>query len=109
MSRLKPATRPESAPSHPTSAAAPPPNAASLHRIAAAAGRSLPAALPPRDRQTTLVNIKVGIDLADALAERATREGVTQKQLICRALEAYGLPVDPLDLQDRTRRRLRGV
>jgi hypothetical protein len=54
-----------------------------------------------------LINVKVSEDLAVALAERAEAEGITQKQVITRALAAAGLPVDPLDLEDRTPRRRR--
>jgi len=52
-------------------------------------------------------NVKVDEALAIALAERAQVEGVTQKQVIMRALAAAGLPVNPLDLEDRTPRRRR--
>jgi hypothetical protein len=44
-----------------------------------------------------LINVKVD--------EQAQAEGVTQKQVIMRALAAAGLPVNPLDLEDRTPRR----
>jgi hypothetical protein len=54
-----------------------------------------------------MVNFKVSEDLAIALADRAEAEGITQKQIITRALAAAGLPVDPLDLADRTSRRRR--
>jgi hypothetical protein len=56
-----------------------------------------------------MVNVKVSEDLAIALAERAETEGITQKQVITRALAAAGLPVDPLDLQNRTSRRRRAA
>jgi hypothetical protein len=49
--------------------------------------------------------VKVSEELAVALAERAEAEGITQKQVITRALAAARLPVDPLDLEDRTPRR----
>jgi hypothetical protein len=55
------------------------------------------------------MTLKIGIETADALAERAEREGMTQKQVICKALAAFNVPVDPLDLEDRTRRRVRGI
>ena len=58
-------------------------------------------------RRTVLVNIKVSEGLAIALADRAQAEGITQKQVITRALHALGLPVDPLDLEDRSPRRRR--
>jgi hypothetical protein len=56
-----------------------------------------------------LINVKVDEALAIALAERAQTEGVTQKQIIMRALKAAGLPVSPLDLEDRTPRRRGGA
>jgi hypothetical protein len=83
--------------------------ASHLRRVAEVASRSLPPAIQVRERRTVMINLKVGSGLADALAERAEREGATQKQIICRALAAIGLPVDPLDLQDRTKRRMRGT
>jgi hypothetical protein len=49
-------------------------------------------------RLARLINIKVSTELADALADRARTEGLTQKQVICRALADIGLPADPLDL-----------
>lgn len=85
----------------------PRPDAASLRRVAAAASQTLSPAVAPRVRRTTLINVKVAASLADALAEHAAQDGITQKQVICRALAAYGLPVDPLDLEDRTPRRQR--
>jgi HNH endonuclease len=65
--------------------------------------------LPVLTRKAVMVNFKVSQDLAIALAERAEAEGITQKQIITRALAAAGLPVDPLDLQDRTSRRRRAA
>jgi hypothetical protein len=78
-----------------------------LRRVAADAGRVLPSAVVRRERKTVLINVKVSEELAVALADRAEAEGVTQKQVITRALAAAGLPVDPLDLEDRTPRRRR--
>jgi hypothetical protein len=82
-----------------------PADAATLRQVATDAGRVLPAAVVRRDRKTVLINVKVNEELAIALAERAEAEGITQKQVITRALAAAGLPVDPLDLEDRTPRR----
>ncbi len=96
-------------PEPPQALSQPRPDAESLRRVAAVASRSLPPAVPARERRTILVNVKVAATLADALAERAAQDGITQKQLICRALAAYGLPVDPLDLEDRTPRRQRAA
>jgi hypothetical protein len=78
-----------------------------LRQVAADAGRVLPSAIVRPDRRTVLINVKVSEELAVALAERAEAEGITQKQIITRALAAAGLPVDPLDLEDRTPRRRR--
>jgi hypothetical protein len=75
-----------------------------LRQVATDAGRSLPAAVVRRDRRTVLINVKVSEELAIALAKRAAAEGITRKQVITRALAAAGLPVDPLDLEDRTPR-----
>src|ERR1700677_1627626 len=84
-------------------AKAPPATADALRQVATEAGRSLPPAVVSGRR--VLVNIKVTEELALALAERAESEGITQKQVITRALAAIGLPVDPADLVDRTPRR----
>ena len=60
-------------------------------------------------RRSVLIYVKVSEGLAIALAERAEVEGITQKQVITRALAAAGLPVDPLDVEDRTPRRQRAA
>ncbi len=85
------------------------PDAAALRRVAADAGRSLPPATVRPGRRTVLINVKVSEDLAIALAERAEAEGMTQKQVITRALASAGLPVDALDLEDRSPRRRRAA
>jgi hypothetical protein len=84
-------------------------DATTLRRVAAEAGRSEPPAIMRPERRTVLVNVKVSEELAIALADRAEAEGITQKQVITRALAAAGLPVDPLDLEDRTPRRRRAA
>jgi len=86
----------------------PPADAETLRRVAAEAGRSMPPAAVRQVRRTVLINVKVSEGLALALADRAEAEGITQKQVITRALAALGLPVDPLDLEDRSPRRRRG-
>lgn len=78
-----------------------------LRRVARDAARSLPPAAVRPERRTVLINIKVSVDLADALADRASEQRLTQKQVICRALADAGLPVDPLDLADRSPQRRR--
>jgi hypothetical protein len=82
---------------------------AALAVASEAIARLTAASRPNHERRTALVNVKVGVALADALAEHAAQDGITQKQLICRALAAYGLPADPLDLEDRTPRRQRAA
>jgi hypothetical protein len=69
----------------------------------------MPPAVVRPARRSVLINVKVSEDLAVALAERAEAEGVTQKQVITRALAAAGLPVDALDLEDRSPKRRRGA
>jgi hypothetical protein len=81
------------------------PGASVLRQVAADAGRTMPPAVVRPTRRTVLINVKVDEALAIALAERAQAEGTTQKQVIMRALAAAGLPVNPLDLEDRTPRR----
>jgi hypothetical protein len=85
------------------------PDIGTLRRVAAEATRAVPPAVVQSKRRTVLVNIKVSESLAEALAEHAEAEGITQKQVITRALAAAGLPVDPLDLADRTPRRRRAA
>ena len=84
-------------------------DATALRRVAVEAGRSEPHAIMRPERRTVLVNVKVSKGLAIALADRAEADGVTQKQVITRALAAAGLPVDPLDLEVRTPRRRRAA
>ena len=81
------------------------PDAATLRQVAAVAGRSLPSAVVRPDRRLVMVNVKMVEESAVALAQQAKAQGITQKQFICRALQAAGVPMDPLDLEDRTPRR----
>jgi hypothetical protein len=81
------------------------PDAATLRQVAADAGRSLPSAVVRPDRRLVMVNVKMVEESAVALAQQAKAQGITQKQFICRALQAAGVPMDPLDLEDRTPRR----
>jgi hypothetical protein len=81
------------------------PDTAALMQVAAEAGRSLPAAVVRQDKPLVMVNIKMTEDSAVALAQQAKAQGITQKQLVCRALHKAGVPIDPQDLEDRTPRR----
>jgi hypothetical protein len=51
-----------------------------------------------------MVNVKMAEESAIAFAQQEA-QGITQKQLVCCALKAAGVPMDPLDLEDRTPRR----
>ena len=78
-------------------------DAAMLHRVAGQAGRELPAATVRQDPgKIVLVNIKIREVSAVAIAQAAKDRGITQKQLICGALQAAGVELHPFDLEDRT-------
>lgn len=81
------------------------PSAVEALRIAAVQAPSLP---PTRavlaDRPTTL-NLRVRMSTVAAIAAEARQHGLTQKQLVCRALAAAGVAVAASDLEDRTPRR----
>jgi hypothetical protein len=78
-------------------------DAATLHRVAGQAGRELPAAVVRQDPgKIVLVNIKIREVSAVAIAQTAKRRGITQKQLVCNALQAAGVELHPFDLEDRT-------
>lgn len=92
MKSLKPRTTPR-------------PSAQEALRIATAQAPSLPPTrIEPEDRPTTL-NLRLRSSTVLALTARAKAEGLTQKQLVCRALAASGIVVAPADLEDRTPRR----
>jgi hypothetical protein len=78
-------------------------DAAMLHRVAGQAGRELPAATVRQDPgKIVLVNIKIREVSAVAIARAAKDRGITQKQLVCTALQAAGVELHPHDLEDRT-------
>jgi hypothetical protein len=81
------------------------PSAGEALRIAAVQAPSLPptrAALT--DRPTTL-NLRLRNSTVTAITTIARERGLTQKQLVCRALAAAGIAVAAADLEDRTPRR----
>ena len=82
-------------------------DASTLRRVASEAKRMEPPATVEPNERTVPVNLKIGEGLARALAERAFEEGITQKQVITKALAAAGLPVSQRDLEDRSGRRWR--
>ena len=81
------------------------PSAGEALRIAAVQAPSLP---PTRtaltDRPTTL-NLRLRNSTVAAITANARERGLTQKQLVCRALAAAGIAVAAADLEDRTPRR----
>jgi hypothetical protein len=82
-------------------------DAPTLRRVATEAKRVDPPAMVGAEEPIVPINLKIRKSLATALAKRAFDEGVTQKQIITRALAQAGLPVDPSDLEDRSGRRWR--
>ena len=74
-------------------------------RISAEQAPTLPPAqLSATDHPTTL-NLRVRVSTVKALARKAKASGLTQKQIICRALAEAGVEVATADLEDRTPRR----
>ena len=82
-------------------------DAPTLHRVVNASRRTEPPAMVEAPERVVPINFKIRESLAKALAERAFKEGITQKQFVMRALVQAGLPVDPTDLEDRSGRRWR--
>ena len=81
---------------------------AELREIATRADPSQPPAVMPTQQQgSRLITLRLQNPLADAIADAAEAQGITQKMVITRALEAAGFRVSPLDLEDRTPRRRR--
>jgi hypothetical protein len=81
------------------------PSAGEALRIAAVQAPLLP---PTRatlaDRPTTL-NLRLRNSTVTSITAIARERGLTQKQLVCRALAAAGIAVAAADLEDRTPRR----
>jgi hypothetical protein len=81
------------------------PSAEEALRIAAVQAPSLPPTqMTIADKPATL-NLRLRISTIQALTAQAKAEGLTQKQVVCRALAAAGLAVAAADLEDRTPRR----
>jgi hypothetical protein len=55
--------------------------------------------------QTTTMTLRVRRSTAEAIAGSAKEQGLTMKQVICKALTEAGIPVAAVDLEDRTPRR----
>jgi hypothetical protein len=110
---LKSVVAPAEAPEPPRAPAPPRPSRlspAALREIAARADPSQPPAVMPAPQQgqpSRLLTVRLQTPLADAIADAAEAQGITQKMVLTRALAAAGFPVSPLDLEDRTPRRRR--
>lgn len=59
------------------------------------------------DAEIGMLNVRLRISTLDAIATAAERQGLTQKQIVCRGLAAIGLEVAAVDLEDKSRRRRR--
>lgn len=74
-------------------------------RIAAETAPSLPPTRLPSDDKAQSFNTRLRASTIAAIEARARAEGVTLKQVICRALSDAGIKVAPADLEDGTPRR----
>ena len=74
-------------------------------RISAEQAPTLPPAQLSKADQSTTLNLRVQVSTITAIAEMAKALGLTQKQVICRALAEAGVAVAIKDLEDRTPRR----
>lgn len=57
------------------------------------------------DDPSTTLNMRLRTSTVKVIADEAKKRGLTQKQLICRALVDAGVPVTASDLEDHTPRR----
>lgn len=74
-------------------------------KIAAVEAPALPPAQVTTEDRATTLNLRLRISTVMAITQRAKEAGLTQKQVVCRALAAAGIAVAPDDLEDRTPRR----
>lgn len=81
------------------------PTATEALRIAAVQAPSLPPTRVALEDYPTTLNLRLRSSTVAALAEHAREHGLTQKQVVCRALAAAGISVTAADLEDRTPRR----
>jgi hypothetical protein len=54
---------------------------------------------------TTTMTLRLRRSTAEAIAGSAKKQGLTMKQVICKALTEAGISVAAVDLEDRTPRR----
>jgi hypothetical protein len=65
-----------------------------------------PRPLSPLDGDlTTTMTLRLRRSTAEAIAGSAKEQGLTMKQVICKALTEAGISVAAVDLEDRTPRR----
>jgi hypothetical protein len=74
-------------------------------RITAETAPSLPPTPLTSDDKAQSFNTRLRASTIAAIEARARAEGVTLKQVICRALSNAGIAVAPADLEDGTPRR----
>ena len=74
-------------------------------RISAEQAPTLPPAQLSKSDPSTTLNLRVRVSTVTALAQKAKASGLTQKQIVCRALAEAGVDVAIEDLEDRTPRR----
>jgi hypothetical protein len=74
-------------------------------RIAAETAPSLPPTRLTSNDKAQSFNTRLRASTIAAIEARARAEGVTLKQVICRALSDAGIEVAPADLEDGTPRR----
>jgi hypothetical protein len=74
-------------------------------RIAVGTAPTLPPARLPQEDKATAFNMRLRMSTLAAVEARARQDGMTLKQVICRALADAGIEVAPADLEDGTPRR----
>ena len=60
---------------------------------------------PAEGDETTTMTLRLRRSTAEAIADSAKEQGLTMKQVICKALSDAGILVAAVDLEDRTPRR----
>jgi hypothetical protein len=81
------------------------PSAGEALRIAAVQAPLLPPTRATLEDRPTTLNLRLRNSTVTAITTIARERGLTQKQLVCRALAAAGVAVAAADLEDRTPRR----
>jgi hypothetical protein len=105
------------APLKPRAGSTPRPDPEEVRRIAAEAAPHHPPAIatpappPPPTQQgardaaaSTTLNQRFRVTTVSNLRKAAKAQGLTMKQIVARGMQAMGVEVDPVDLEDRTPR-----